>query len=269
MLNEDRLKLALDTELEQIKMSDKLKEKIRCDIVEKTRKSSLKAAVAFIVLITLCSTTVIAGYYINSRISVNKETLPELDSMQVVKANKIEGISDEDGFTEKYYKNYNELKTDLGIGFLDSKLATENPYITIYSYTDNKNFNTVQIDNYIIGDTSNFKPIPDMENKFSFEHGKEYFSPVSLTIDIILSEEQMANGMERDFLGMYEYVESYTSAYGYKVNIVVTTSGSELDNATVDITSQKSAIFVAEGIRYVLTGSVSVDTIKSIVDTMK
>lgn len=55
----------------------------------------------------------------------------------------------------------------------------------------------------------------------------EYSSPISLTVDIILSDVQLNNGWGTDYLGMYEYVESYTSIQGYKVNLIQDTADAE------------------------------------------
>lgn len=267
MLNEDKIKSVLNTELEVIKMSDQLKEKIRYTTSSK-QKRSLKVAIAFLCLIMISSTTVIAGYYINSKINVNDQILPELDAMSIVKPDIVNGSIDEDGYTEKYYNLYSELNLDLGITLLDTPLAVENPYSTIKLDTNNKDCIVVKVDNYIIGDTSDFK-LTDLDNVYNFKHGKTYFTPVSLEVEMILSEEQMENGLERDFLGMYEYIESYTSKQGYKVNIIGTTIVSGEEGLPSGLTSQKVAVFVAGGIRYTLTGSVYIDTMKTIIDTMK
>lgn len=268
MLNKDKIKSELNTELEAIEMSDYLKEQIHYKSRRDKQRNPLKIAIAFMCLIIICSTTVIAGYYINSKINVNDETLPELDAMSIVKVNTVNDNTDENGFTEKYYDLYSELKRDLGIKLLDTPLAVENPYTVIRLDTDNKDFNIIKIDNYIIGDTSNFELI-DLDNMYRFEHGNEYFTPVSLEIEMILSEEQMENGIERDFLGMYEYVESYISNQGYKVNIIQVSITPESEDLPSNFSSRKSAIFVANGIRYTLTGCVSLDTLKEIVNTMQ
>ena len=65
---------------------------------------------------------------------------------------------------------------------------------------------------------------------------------------------------------MYHFVEQYESAQGYLVNLVEDTIGEE---PPADYVSKKIAVFVADGIRYTLTGQVSLDTMKELVDTMK
>src|SRR5699024_11821155 len=61
--------------------------------------------------------------------------------------------------------------------------------------------------------TYDYNYLPD-ENRYEYKSGSIYYSPVSLTVDIILSDSQLKNGWDTDYLGMYEYVESYTSAQG-------------------------------------------------------
>ena len=65
---------------------------------------------------------------------------------------------------------------------------------------------------------------------------------------------------------MYRFAESYTSAQGYKVNLVERT----LENGdTEDAVLEKNAVFAADGIEYSLRGRVSMETMKLIVDMMK
>ena len=75
---------------------------------------------------------------------------------------------------------------------------------------------------------------------------------------MILSDEQLKNGWDTDYLGMYESMEEYQSAQGYKVNLIQDNNGDEKLNEGV----------VSNGIRYTLKGRVSVDTMKTIVDTI-
>ena len=82
----------------------------------------------------------------------------------------------------------------------------------------------------------------------------------------MLFRSQMNNGWDTDYLGLYEFVECYTSAQGYIVNIVQDTT---LEKDLENYISEKAAIFVADGIRYSLKGRVSIDVIKNAVSTMK
>ena len=78
---------------------------------------------------------------------------------------------------------------------LDTDLSQNNPYMLGNVSTDEKDFLIVTIDNYILGDTSNYHFI-DEENRYSYDSGEEYSSPVSLSVDIILSENQLNNGWD-------------------------------------------------------------------------
>lgn len=76
----------------------------------------------------------------------------------------------------------------------------------------------------------------------------------------------MHNGWNTDYLGFYQFVENYTSAQGYAVNIIEDTTEEEnLENYV----PEKVAVFVADGIRYSLKGRTSLDEMKAIVDTMR
>ena len=85
-------------------------------------------------------------------------------------------------------------------------------------------------------------------------------------MDLILSQKQLDQGWDTDYLGFYEYVESYTSKQGYKVNLIQDTTG---ENESEDYISEKCAVFVADGIRYTLCGRISMAMIKEIVDSME
>ncbi|MFQ6870390.1 MAG: hypothetical protein ACLRSF_02765 [Romboutsia timonensis] len=231
---------------------------------KKKHKNPFKIAMTSIASIILCVTTVYAGQYISSKINVNNTELPELDPMKVISVNNIDGEVDEETkyYIEKKYSSYKDLSEDIGTSLLNTELASETPYIRINALTSvSKDFLIVDIDNYIIGDTYNFKILDDID-KYSYEHGEEYYSPISLRIEMILSEEQLSTGIDRDYLGMYDFQESYISDKGYKVNIIKGTDGDD------SIISEKCAIFVADGIRYTLQGRVTTELLKDIVDSM-
>ena len=72
---------------------------------------------------------------------------------------------------------------------------------------------------------------------------------------MILSDEQLKNGWDTGYLGMYESMEEYQSAQGYKVNLIQDNNGDEKLNEGV--VSEKIAVFVSDGIRYTFNGPVS------------
>lgn len=214
----------------------------------------------------LGGTTVAASYHFTNKISVNDEVLTELDEMHVIDIKKMEQPKDEFGTIEQDFKDYEAIQEELGIDLLDTELADNNDYLQGHITTDDKDYAMITMNNYIIGDTANFRYLEE-EDRYEYEHGKTYYSPVSLNIDLILSDEQLKNGWDTDYLGMYESMEEYQSAQGYKVNLIQDNSDDEKLNEGV--VSEKIAVFVSDGIRYTLKGRVSVDTMKTIVDTMK
>lgn len=248
-MNDFSLKNVIDRELEEIKLSDSVKKNIRKGVVHRKSYPIIKSIAASIAVIVLTGTTVFAGHYILNKVQVN-----EMDA-----------IADENGMVDANYNDYDAIKQDLGVDLLDTDLSQNNPYMLGNVSTDEKDFLIVTIDNYILGDTSNYHFI-DEENRYSYDSGEEYSSPVSLSVDIILSENQLNNGWDTDYLGLYEFAESYTSEQGYAVNIIEDTV--EEENLK-DYVSEKVAIFVADGIRYTLKGRTSLDEMKFIVDSMK
>lgn len=258
------LKEKIDLELNSLTFHDNLKDRIMNH--KRTKKSFLiKYAAAAAAIVILSGTTAAAGYYLLNKINVNETVLPELDRMRVIDSIPIDAAADGSGMIHETFTDYGTLKEQMGIPLLDSELAKNNPYIQGSVMTDNKNFAIITVQNYILGDTSNFNYLAD-EGWYQYDSGEDYFTPVSLTADIILSEDQLATGWDRDYLGMYQYVESYTSAQGYKVNIIEDTTGGEAVNNYI---SEKYAVFTADGIRYTLKGRTSLDTMKAIVDSMK
>lgn len=272
MVNENDIRSMIDMELGEVKLNEQSKQKIiqaACNHTEvrPTRKRLFRTAMVFLAACMLCATTVLAAIYINSKINVNDETLPELDQMQITELPETNSSEDAYGTVSQTYSSYRQMIEELGINLLDTDLELDNPYMSIDLATDNKDYCFITVENYIIGDVTGFELLPD-KTAYVYEHGKTYYSPVSLSIEIILSQEQLDIGLDKDYLGMYEYVESYRSAQGYKVNILRGTESDgreDMDN----IVTEKTAIFVADGIRYTLTGRVSLDTVKEIVDSMQ
>lgn len=259
------IKNQIDFELKEIHMSEDLKRKIRHKAAKRTPHRYISGIAASLAILILGGTTVFAGYYIYNKIMVNEEILPELDSMHYVQANKLNLQADEYGMINEKVEDYETIQNELGIDLLNSVLSQNNPYMLGEIETDNKDFAILSFENYILGDTGNYNYLPN-EDFYTYDHGKEYYSSVSLTVDIMLSEAQMKNGWDTDYLGFYEFKENYVSAQGYKVNLIEDTTGE--DNVE-NYVSEKCAVFVADGIRYTLKGRTSYENMKNIVDTMK
>lgn len=238
-------KSSIDMELKDICMSDALKQRIRKKATEKSMpKMIVRVAAAFVILL-MCGTTVFAGYYMYNKVMVNEEVLPELDQMYSVKVNTQSFSIDENNRSILTFSDYQWVQDAMGIDLLDSELAATSVECIGTIETDKQDFAIITLENYILGDAAN-------------QH-------IDLTVDIMLSQTQEENGWDVDYLGMYQFRESYVSQQGYRVNIVEDMTDEE---RVEDYVSEKCAIFVAEGIRYTLKGRTSVENIKAIVDTM-
>lgn len=280
------MKDMIDRELERMVLSEEMKNRIRERAVPRRRKGRLKWAAVLAAAVILGGTGAAAGYRMLITHSVNGEVLPALDSMRVVQIHFPTGnpeprvpaeqevsarqdgrlwTQDEYGMFHKDFHNYGEIQEELGIHLLDTELSENNPCMLGHIMTDGKDFAVITVENYILGDTGRYQFLEE-ENRYSYESGSVFLSPISLTVRLVLSEEQLHQGWDWEYLGMYRLAESYTSAQGYKVNLVERT----LENGdTGDAVLEKNAVFAADGIEYSLRGRVSMETMKLIVDMMK
>lgn len=261
------VKEKIDIELNELTFNDTMKNNVIKYEKRKKHSSVMKYAAAFAAIFILSGTTAFAGYILLNKMNVNESTLPELDNMEVVTVSPLNTAADEYGMVNETFTDYDMVRKEMGVDLLDSELAQNNVYMQGEIETDNKDFAIITIKNYILGDTSNYEYLPS-EERYQYEHGQEYYSPISLSMDIILSETQLKNGWDTDYLGLYEYVETYTSEQGYTVNLIQDT----IDEENVDVEnyiSKKCAVFVADGVRYTLRGRTSIENMKMIVDTMK
>lgn len=260
------IKKQIDEELSTIYINKTLRKRINESLQEGKKQHKLwKTAAASLVILLLSGTTVAAGYHWISKISVNREVMPALDDMKVVSIHFPEHTPDENGMTEMDFKDYDSIQSELGIHLLDTTFSS-NQYALVHLSTDHKDFAVITVDNYITGDTSGYRYLPE-EKRYEYESGEKYHSPVSLTADIVLSREQLKNGWETDYLGLYQSLENYQSRQGYRVNMLQDTTGEKDGDRSV--LSEKCAIFVADGIRYTLKGRVSSETMKEIIDSME
>ncbi len=289
------MKDTIDRELGCIVLSEEMKSRIREKAAPRRRDGRLKWAAVFAAAVILGGTGAAAGYHMLITHSVNGEVLPELDPMRVVEIHipegqpaafasaeqpaapvpaeqpdsagqgELTGAPDEYGMIQKDYKDYREIQEELGIHLLDTELSENNPYMQGHIMTDGSDFAIITVENYILGDTGRYQFLEE-ENRYVYESGNVFLSPVSLTVRLILSEEQLNRGWDWEYLGMYRFAESYTSGQGYRVNLVERT----LENGdTGDAVLEKSAVFAADGVEYTLRGRVSMETMKTIVETMK
>ena len=254
----------IDMELDKIAFTECMKKNV-FESPKKLSHSMLRYAAMIVLTFMIGGTTVFAGYYFLNKVNVNETTLPELDEMRVVEMDSLKEEPDEYGHICTDFSDYTELQSKIGIDLLESKYATEQSYLQGSIETDQKDYAIIKMENYITGDTNNYSYL-EGEDRYQYENGKIYYSPVSLSVDVILSQEQLEQGWDTDYLGFYEYVESYTSRQGYKVNLIQDTTG---ENVVSHYVSEKCAVFVADGIRYTLCGRTSMEMIKEIVDSME
>ena len=228
------------------------------------KKSTKKLTIALCMVIfaVVFSSTIYAVKLVNEQSKVNELELPELDSMKITKQIKNIEKSIKPQSISKI--NYKQIQEQLGVSLLNSELSKDDKYMISDVETDNKDYAIIKCDNYILGDTSNYSY--NEEGFYSFDEGNLYKSPISLQADIILSETQLNNVWTTDYLGMYGFVEQFVSEQGYKVNLIEEKNDG---NQPQDFVSKKTAIFVADGIRYTLTGKTTVDNMKQIVNSMK
>lgn len=228
------------------------------------KKSTKKLTIALCMVIfaVVFSSTIYAVKLVNEQSKVNELELPELDSMKITKQIKNGERNIKSQSTSRL--NYIQIQEQLGVSLLNSELSKDDKYMISDVETDNKDYAIIKCDNYILGDTSNYSY--NEEGFYSFDEGNLYKSPISLQADIILSETQLNNVWTTDYLGMYGFVEQFVSEQGYKVNLIEEKNDG---NQPQKFVSKKIAVFVADGIRYTLTGRTTVDNMKQIVNSMK
>lgn len=228
---------------------------------EKSTKK-LTIVLCMVVFAIVFSSTVYAVKLVNEQSKVNELELPELDSMKITK--QIKNIEKSIKSQSISRMNYKQIQEQLGVSLLNSELSKDDKYMISDVETDNKDYAIIKCDNYVLGDTSNYSY--NDEGFYSFDEGKLYKSPISLQADIVLSETQLNNVWTTDYLGMYSFVEQFVSEQGYKVNLIEEENDG---NQPQNFVSKKTAVFVADGIRYTLTGRTTVENMKQIVNSMK
>lgn len=228
----------IDYELQNIKLPENFERKILHNVKPKKTKWKYQIAVLILCFI-LGGTTVYAGYVILNKININREMLPDLQPMKKKETKKLIADQDEIGDYRKEYDTYDALCEELGIKLLNSDLSKNNTLMMIQRKTDNENWEEIRINPYILGDISKIEKV----------EGENFYS------------------WEKDYLGTFVFVESYQSKQGYLVNILQDTTIEEKDR-NMGYKSKCYAIFVADGIRYTLSGSIELEKMKELVDSM-
>lgn len=230
---------------------------------EKSRsKKNMCTRMSFLVgiLLILGTTLVLGASHIYSIPKLNGEELPTLDPLKIVKVNTSE-LERKDHTYETMLESYSEIERRLNIHLLKTNLEqnNENQRIEIYGDDD---WLRIDVKNYILGDTKNLKW--NSGEKFpTYDHGEIYYSPLDLELQLILSDEQLRRGLNEEYLGYYEYEDSFVSVQGYKVNVLKTTGHMSTESV------KRVAIFVGDGIQYKMSGQVSKDTLIEVVNSME
>ena len=254
----------INQELAHITLPEDFEEKILCHTRKKTKAWGYQA-VCIVLCLILMGGTASAGWFVYSKIRVNDEILPELELLEKKTVNASKTEPDDVGIYRDRYGTYQELCSELGMELLYSNLADGNEYMRIQRKTDNVNWNKIYITAFIVGDLRDITRISGSD-EFYWKRGDEFSSPVDMEIDIVNSDSQLEHGWERDFLGVYEYMETYTSKQGYTVNLVKDYTVTE-DNYS-KVKSDCCAVFVADGIRYIVKGQVRLEKMKEIIDSL-
>lgn len=219
-----------------------------------------KLTVAFLVLciLILGGTGAYAGNYLYHHLQINGKALPELDSLAIVHVDTGSLKMDSLGMYDMTFDSYETVQNVLGIHLLDSiwEKKGNNSEIKVAGDED---WLKITVHNYLVADAENVR-WDDSIGNFRYQ----YETPVDLEVQLILTEEQAKKGLNEEYLGYYQYEESFVSKQGYQVNLLCTTGESSEDSS-----AKRTAVFVADGIEYKLTGKVSVESMKEMVDDMR
>lgn len=238
----------------------------------------LRHIAAAILCIALLGTTAIAaGSLFYSRSSVNQQALPEPDMMKVIPLQPVDGAVIKDAHLEKTYTSMKTLEDELGIKLLGTNLAVDNPYIKIDYVKIGDGYNRIDINDYLVGDLTNIREwngedidtaTGGNDKRYAWTQGATYQGPIHLQIEIISDPSQ--RGLEMEYMGDIQYIETFTSGQGYTVNVLQGTISEEQQAGLPDdFVPTTHMVFVADGIRYTLWGRVPVQTMKEIINAMQ
>lgn len=224
----------------------------------KTRSKSKMHYATVLSILCVCILSVSTVYAVSYlfTMSVNNKEIPALNDMKIIAVNQVENAKGENGSLTKKYKSMTELESDLGVDLLSSNLADEKYHLINYTKIG-EGYNCIEVGAYIVGDLRDIK-YHDEYSYYSWQSGIVYQTPIDLKIEIISDESQQP--FDTEYLGEYNYLETINSEDRYIVNII---KGKSLGKPNL------CAIFVANGIRYTLSGYIDEDTMIDIVNTMK
>ena len=254
------LKQVLDMELSELKLSQEKKNAVLSKRKKVYFGRYIPKAACVCMLIMLGGTSVYAGQRLYNKIQVNQMNTSVLDDMQVKDVQYIKTSENKDGDYEAKYSDYGTLQKDINLQLLTSPIQDKDGNMMIQYLSDNENWVSVKIGAYITGDCTDIQMTED-EKSYTYTAGIEYGSPVDMEIDIMTSEEQKAAGWDYEFLGAYNSEVDMTIA-GVKVNFITEYSEDNEENI------KSVAVFVKDGIRYVMSGKISREKMEEIIVTM-
>jgi hypothetical protein len=250
----NKIRKQIDTELSDMNLSSEVIHNIKKG--KKSIRTKNYALVLPIILVCVISFSTVYAVSQIFTMKVNHKEIPQLDSMSIIKVNDIEDAQIKDGIISKEYNDMQELENELGVKFLSSKL--ENNHYHLIKYTKiGKGYNCIDIGAYIVGDLTNLV-YQEEYSYYSWDSGIEYQTPIDLKIEIISDNSQQP--FDTEYLGTFHYLNTFISKDGYTINLLESKSLGK---------NQICAIFVANGIRYTLTGHVEASTMIEIVNSMK
>ncbi len=191
--------------------------------------------------------------------NVNGRELPPLEPMTMVETADTGGPADG---TEQQAEGLDALSRALGVPFLWAEGARENPYTRVSYKNFGGEYQIVKAKAYLVGDLRDLV-WQDEYDYYSWTAGTVYQTPVDLTLEWVSDEAQQP--FDTDYLGYYAYADTFTSAGGHTVNLLVDTAPG---TAGSGLKPECAAVFVADGVRYTLSGHVTQQTMRAIVDSM-
>ena len=259
------VKSNIDSELSHLVIDDVLREKIIQNAVtnrrytNKRRKYSMIACVC-LVLLFIPSVVVVSYRLYNNQICVGSSVL-DVEQMHTVKVKKIEDQYNDEKNVVAVYSSYKELEKKLGVQFIHTCYEWDNSYNNIFVETDNKNWVSIEIPGFIIGDLTNVEAL--YVNKKMYFKGlssENYQTPIDMKAFLIISDSQLKTFQGNDYLGKYD-AETYVTKSGLKIVII--------ENKDVSIIPEIKAVFVKNGIQYELSGHVQKAKMKEILDSVE
>lgn len=246
----------IDHELNQMKLPSDF-----ASTIMQTKKNAskpfykrLSAAAVLLIAVLILGTSTAAAYILQWQASLNDQMLPDLDQIAV------HPYAMGEQNIQTRYDNYEEIKKEMPFPLLDSEFSNDEEilYADYISYPY-AGLQTIIVREFILGDATLLE-ISEDKSSCTWEGGEEFSSPVDLQIDILSDETKSAEQLlESQYIGDFKFIEQYTSRQGYKVDILSTTFNSKSHHA----------IFVADGIKYTLSGGVTLEKMKEIVDSMQ